>query len=137
MTYSSGDVYDVDTTKSEIGIPGIPASERDNLFTMIIRNLDPTLVVDIWTRGRTEIKHRIPPNYDGVVLENVAFDHISGGLLGQVTTAGTAQLNIILFSREGQKPAPQVQVNNEGIPFVPRSQEIEDEDERTVEKVTV
>jgi len=102
MTYSAGDVYDVTGTKARVSIPDIPSSEVGNEFIIAVRNLDTTLFVDLWTLGASEVKHRIPPNYDGILLESLPYEHIKDGLNAQVTTAGTAQLNIDIYSKPGK-----------------------------------
>jgi hypothetical protein len=137
MTYSSGDVYDVTATKAKISIPDILESEAGKEFILVVRNLDATLSVDIWTVGASEVKHRVPPNYDGVLLDNLPYEHIHGGLLGQVTTAGTAQLNIAIYSRNVKSGVVTEVTSGFSSPAFIAGSDAEDEDERDVVSVVV
>jgi hypothetical protein len=138
MTYSSGDVYDVTGTKARVSIPDIPTSEIGNEFIIAVRNLDTTLFVDLWTLCASEVKHRIPPNYDGILLESLPYEHIKDGLNAQVTTAGTAQLNIDIYSKSGRNV--DTEINQQTVfadPAIIPDSEQETPDEREVVSVIV
>jgi hypothetical protein len=137
MTYSSGDVYDVTGTKARVSIPDIPASEAGNEFIIAVRNLDTTLFVDLWTLGASEVKHRIPPNYDGILLESLPYEHIKDGLNAQVTSAGTAQLNIDIYSKQGRNVQTEIQQTVFADPAIIPDSEQPEPDDREVVSVIV
>lgn len=137
MTYSSGDVYDVTGTKARVSIPDIPASEVGNEFIIAVRNLDTTLFVDLWTLGASEVKHRIPPNYDGILLESLPYEHIKDGLNAQVTSAGTAQLNIDIYSKPGRNVQTAIQQSVFADPAILPDGEQPEPDDREVVSVIV
>lgn len=117
-----------------IGIPDVPSGDMQTRFTCHVRNLDASLPANIWLNNGNVLL-RIPPNYDGILTENLVRENFSAGIDGQ-GIGGSVSLNIAIFERASEgRPTVAIQQQS-GLTITEPVNNIEP-DERDVVSVIV
>jgi hypothetical protein len=70
-------------------------------------------------------------------LESLPYEHIKDGLNAQVTSAGTAQLNIDIYSKQGKNVQTEIQQSVFADPAIIPDSEQPEPDDREVVSVIV
>lgn len=91
MTYKYSNIHTVGPVFSNLGVPVIPAPFRDSQFTIVLRNTgtDDATVYLISALGELTLLF-VPKSNDGLVLTDMPYDIVAGGVAGQSVSSNTS-----------------------------------------------
>jgi hypothetical protein len=102
MTYKYSQIHTVTTSLLNLGVPLIPAMYKDEVFTIILRNTGGAdAVLSLIGAIGDLFSQTVPGGNNGVVIDNVGYDAIAGGVQGQSSGASTTvHISIISLARQ-------------------------------------